>query len=87
MRFNPTGFVLGSVIAKNRSAKSSQIRKHSDLPETQSDLAVSFYDMAVDYPRESFEMIAKRVVPKGFGSSKTSAAFKNEARKMFDLAR
>jgi hypothetical protein len=87
MRFNPTGFVLGSVIAKNRGAKSSQSRKRSDLPEAQSDLAVSFYDMAADSPRESFEMIAKRVVPKGFGKSKTSAAFKKEAREMFDSAR
>jgi hypothetical protein len=26
-----------------------------------------------DHPLESFEMIAKRVVPKGFGKSKTSA--------------
>jgi hypothetical protein len=60
MRFNPTGFVLGSTIAKNRGVR----RKRSDLSETQSDLAVSFYDMAVDYPRENFEMIARRVVPK-----------------------
>jgi len=53
----------------------------------QNDLAVSFYDMAADYPGESFEMIAKRVVPKGFGKTKTSAAFRREARKSFDLAR
>jgi len=32
-------------------------------------------------------MIAKRVVPKGFGKSKTSARFKQEARRMFYLAR
>jgi len=32
-------------------------------------------------------MIAKRVVPKGFGKTKTSAAFRREARKSFDLAR
>jgi|ERR1700722_16548868 hypothetical protein len=83
MRFNPTGFVLGSAIAKNRGVR----RKRSDLSERQSDLAVSFYKMAGDYPREGFEMIAKRVVPKGFGKSKTSARFKQEARRMFYLAR
>jgi hypothetical protein len=43
--------------------------------------------MAADYPRETFEMIAKRVVPKGFGKAKTSATFKKEARRMFYLAR
>jgi hypothetical protein len=58
-----------------------------DLPMEQSDIAVSFYDAAVDHPRESFEMISKRIVPKGFGKSKSSVAFRKEARKMFDLAR
>jgi hypothetical protein len=31
--------------------------------------------------------IAKLVVPRGFGKSKTATAFKREARKMFKLAR
>jgi hypothetical protein len=58
-----------------------------NLPMEQSDLAVSFYDAAVDHPKESFEQIAKRVVPPGFGKSKTTTEFKREARKMFNLAR
>jgi hypothetical protein len=58
-----------------------------DLSMEQSDLAVSFYDAAAGYPKESFEQVAKRVVPRGFGKTKTSAAFKKEARKMYDLAR
>jgi hypothetical protein len=41
------------------------------LTAEQSDLAVSFYDAAIDYSRESFEMIAKRIVPKGFGKLKS----------------
>lgn len=57
-----------------------------DLPIEQSDLAVSFYDTAPDYPKETFAQIAKRVVPRGFGKSKTSAAFKKEAQRMFNLA-
>ncbi|MFZ3331970.1 MAG: hypothetical protein WA197_15145 [Candidatus Acidiferrales bacterium] len=57
-----------------------------DLPTEQCDLAVSFYDAAADHPKESFEQIAKRVVPRGFGKSKANAALKKEARKMFDLA-
>ena len=65
-------------------------RKHSTsnkLAFPQLEVAVSFYDRAADFPRESFEQIAKRVVPRGFGKSKTSAAFKREARRMFNLAR
>jgi hypothetical protein len=53
----------------------------------QTDLAVSFYDMAADDPTETFAQIAKRVVPRGFGTTKTSEAFKWEAREMYDLAR
>ncbi|MGA9971994.1 MAG: hypothetical protein WA690_22105 [Candidatus Acidiferrales bacterium] len=53
----------------------------------QSDLAVSFYDVAADYPRESFDQVSKRILPQGFGKSKTSTTFKKEARKMFNLAR
>ena len=74
MRFNPTGFVLGSVIAKNRGVR----RKRSDLPEEQSDLAVSFYDMAADYPRESFEMIAKRVVLRDLENPKRARAIRTK---------
>lgn len=65
-------------------------RKHPAIPALtfpQSELAVCFYDEANDYPKETFEQITKRVVPRGFGKSKTSAAFKKEARKMFNLAR
>ncbi len=53
----------------------------------QQELAVNFYDAACDAPRATFEQIAKEVVPRGFGKSKTGAAFKREARKMFTLAR
>jgi hypothetical protein len=59
----------------------------SRLSLSQIDLAVSFYDMAADYPNETFAQIAKRVVPRGFGRTKTSEAFKREAKRMFDLAR
>lgn len=52
-----------------------------------SDLAVSFYDVAADDPQESFDQIANRNVPRGFGKAKTSAAFRREARKIFNLAR
>jgi hypothetical protein len=57
------------------------------LTISQSDLAASFYDMAIDYLRESFVMIAKRVVPKGFGKLKSSVVFKKEAQRMFKFAR
>jgi hypothetical protein len=59
----------------------------ADLSLEQTDLAVSFYDAAADYPKESFTHIANRVVPRGFGRTKPSEAFKREARRMFNLAR
>jgi hypothetical protein len=53
----------------------------------QTELAICFYDEANDYPDETFEQIAKRVMPHGFGKSKTQAEFRKEARKLFDLGR
>ena len=57
------------------------------LPLSQLDLAISFYDMAAGHPHESFEQTTKRLLPRGFGRSRTAAAFEREARRMFDLAR
>jgi hypothetical protein len=59
----------------------------SALSFPQIELAVCFYDEANDYPKETFEQITKRVIPRGFGNAKTSEAFRKEARKMFNLAR
>jgi hypothetical protein len=56
------------------------------LPLSQLDVAISFYDLAADHPHESFEQITKRLLPRGFGRSRTAAAFEREARKMFNLA-
>ena len=58
----------------------SMIRKsptvRSPLTMEQTDLAVCFYDEGCGYPKETFEQITKRVVPRGFGKAKTSAALK-----------
>jgi hypothetical protein len=62
-------------------------KRTEKLSFAQQELAVNFYDAACDEPRATFEEIAKRALPRGFGKSKSSAAFKEEARKMFDLAR
>jgi hypothetical protein len=48
------------------------------LTFSQTELTVCFYDEALDHPRENFEMIAKRVVPRGFGKAKTSATFQKK---------
>jgi hypothetical protein len=61
--------------------------KRPALTFPQIELAITLYDVACDYPKENFEQITKRVVPRGFGKSKTSGAFRKEARKMFALAR
>ena len=61
--------------------------KRLALTFPQLELAICLYDEACDYPRETFEQITKRVVPQGFGKTKTCAAFKKEAQKMYKLAR
>jgi hypothetical protein len=62
-------------------------RDESTLLFSQIEPVVCLYDEACDYPKETFEQITKRVVPRGFGKAKTSAAFRQEARKLFYLAR
>jgi hypothetical protein len=65
----------------------AKTKRSATLSFEQQELAVNFYDVANDSPKATFEQVAKKVVPRGFGKSKTSAAFKKEARKMFRLAR
>ncbi len=65
----------------------TKIKRSATLSFEQQELAVNFYDVANDEPKATFEQIAQQVVPRGFGKSKSSAAFKKEARKMFNLAR
>jgi hypothetical protein len=62
------------------------MKRTAKLSFPQQELAVNFYDAANDDPSATFAQIAKQVVPHGFGKSKSSAAFKREARKMFNLA-
>jgi hypothetical protein len=63
------------------------VKRTAKLSFEQQELATNFYDAANDSPTVTFEQVAKQLVPRGFGKSKTSAAFKREARKMFNLAR
>jgi hypothetical protein len=51
-------------------------RDESTLLFSQIEPVVCLYDEACDYPKETFEQITKRVVPRGFGKAKTSAALK-----------
>jgi hypothetical protein len=62
-------------------------KRTATLSFEQLELAVNFYDVACDEPSATFEQVAKKVVPGGFGKSKSSAAFNKEARRMFNLAR
>jgi hypothetical protein len=62
-------------------------KRTAKLSFGQQELAVNFYDSACDWPSATFQQITKQVVPRGFSKSTTSAAFRKEARKMFDLAR
>jgi hypothetical protein len=56
------------------------------LTLNESDLAVAFYDAAVDFERATFDAIAKRVFgPQGLSGH--SPALRLECQRMFDLAR
>jgi hypothetical protein len=68
-----------------RTSKLSFAERTAKLSFAQQELAVTFYDVACDQPSETFAQIAKRVMPQGW--IKASAAFRREARKMFNNAR
>jgi hypothetical protein len=59
----------------------------SKLAFLQLGVALSFYNVPAEIPREGFEQVAARVLPCGFGKPGTAAACKREARKMYDLAK
>jgi hypothetical protein len=51
-------------------------------------MTANFYDAALDYPRESFDQITRRMLgAKGFPRTKNAGAFERECRKTFDLGR
>jgi hypothetical protein len=76
-RRNTTSYFAFQPSALNSSNETKTWEKQTHFFATE--LTVCFYGEAVDHPRESFEMIAKRVVPRGFGKAKTSATFKKRS--------
>jgi hypothetical protein len=57
------------------------------LTPQESDLAVMFYDVACNYPAESFLEVAHRVLgPAMFSQSKHISVFRLECQRRYDLA-
>ena len=78
-----------AVVGLNMKRTSENKGERRELTHEQSDLSVNFYNVANDLSKETFAQVARRVLgPKGFGRSKTAAAFKRDAqKKMFNLTR
>jgi len=61
-------------------------RKTPNLTMPQTCMTANFYDAACDFPNETFEKIARRMLgAKGF--LRKTIAFKRECRKSFDMGR
>jgi hypothetical protein len=51
-------------------------------PLERAQLAAMFSDAAVDYPKLTFDQVAKQVLPSGFGRGSSAKAFRNEAKQI-----
>ena len=61
------------------------LRQHEPTPQV---AEVNFYDAACDYPNESFEQIARRMLgQKWFPKTKNAKFFIRECREAFNLGR
>ena len=57
------------------------------LTPEQVEVAAQFADHAFDYPGLSFDEVARKVLPKGFGKGPTGTRFKKEAKEVFERER
>jgi hypothetical protein len=62
-------------------------KSQSKLTFEQIDLAAAFSDAAYDYPKLSFNQVAKNVVPRGFGKGPAAKQFTKDAREIFNQER
>ena len=63
-------------------------KKTTKLTFPQTSMTANFYDAVGDYPNESFEEIARRMLgAKRFPRTKKVGAFEQECRKAFNMGR
>jgi hypothetical protein len=65
-----------------------KLQKTPKLTFPQTCMTANFYDAACDYPHESFEQIARRMLgQQGFPKSKNPKIFKEECRKAVNMGK
>ena len=57
------------------------------LTVEQIEIVGQFNDAAFEYPKLSFEQVAKKLLPKGFGAGPAGKKFREEAKAVFDQER
>jgi hypothetical protein len=71
-------------------AKKKTRRKAKRKPELtfeQVELAALFSGASIDNPNLTFDEVAEKTLPKGFGKGASAKAFRSEAKHVFDLER
>ena len=68
--------------------KAAPKRSKAKLNEEQISIAASFADGAFDYPRKSFDQVARKLVGRnGFPRTAIGRLFRSECHKVFDRER
>jgi hypothetical protein len=84
-RGGQTAYVL--CVRRKIKTRSNAIERKPTLTVTQAEIAAQFADYAFDYPNLTFDEVARKITPKGFGTGPSAKAFKKEAKAVFDQER
>ena len=61
--------------------------KPANLTPAQVEVVAQFADYAFDHPRQSFDEVARKVLPNGFGTGPRAKRFRQEAKAVFERER
>jgi hypothetical protein len=72
---------------KGKTRRTAKPKRAPQLNMEQIEIVGRFNDLAWDYPKLSFNEVAKKVLPAGFGTGASAKRFKKEAKEVFDRER
>ena len=75
------------ILAQSRSNLAMPRPKVARLTPEQTEIVAQFADFAFDYPGLSFDAVARKVLPKGFGTGPRAKRLRQEAKEVFDCER
>jgi hypothetical protein len=73
--------------SKSKSKSKALSKRKPKLTFEQIELAALFTDGAFDNPKMTFDEVAKKILPQGFGKGASGTAFRKESQDTFDLER